>query len=54
MYPSNLRDEDWESIRHYFEYENGYCDRAIHPRQSLINGTLYVAKTGALTLKQIH
>ena len=24
MYASDLRDEDWERIRHYFEYENGY------------------------------
>ncbi len=46
MYASDLRDEDWERIRHYFEYENGYGNRAIHTRRSLINGILYVVKTG--------
>jgi putative transposase len=46
MYASDLKDEDWERIRHHFEYENGYGNRAIHTRRSLVNGILYVVKTG--------
>ena len=46
MHASDLRDEDWERGRHYFEYENGYCNRAIQPRRSLINGILHAVKTG--------
>lgn len=46
MYPSDLTEAEWESIRHHFEYSNGYGNRAIHTRRALINGILYVAKSG--------
>jgi putative transposase len=46
MYPSDLKDKEWDGIRHYFEYANGYGNRAIHCRRSLVNGILYVVKTG--------
>ena len=46
MYPSDLKDHEWERIRHYFEYANGYGNRAIHSRRSLVNGILYVVKSG--------
>ena len=46
MYPSDLKDEEWDHIRHHFEYWNGYGHRAIHTRRSLINGILYVTKNG--------
>ena len=46
MYSSDLKDKDWETIRHYFEFSNGYGNRAIHPRRNLVNGILYVVKTG--------
>ena len=46
MYPSDLKDKEWELIRHYFEYTNGYGNRAIHSRRSLVNGILYVVKSG--------
>ena len=44
MYSSDLKDKDWETIRHYFEFSNGYGNRAIHPRRNLVNGILYVVK----------
>ena len=46
MYPSDLRDNEWESIRHYFEYSNGYGNRAVHTPRSMVNGILYVVKSG--------
>ena len=46
MYPSDLKDQEWERIRHYFEYANGYGNRAIHSRRLLVNGILYVVKSG--------
>lgn len=45
-YPSDLKDKEWELIRHYFEYSNGYGNRAIHTRRSMVNGILYVVKSG--------
>ena len=29
MYSSDLKDKDWETIRHYFEFSNGYGNRAM-------------------------
>jgi putative transposase len=46
MYPSDLKDKEWEMIRHHFEYKNGYGNRAVHTRRALVNGILYVVKTG--------
>ena len=45
MYPSDLRDKDWALIAHHFGV--GKCgNRAMHSRRSLVNGILYVVKTG--------
>jgi len=44
-YSSDLRDGDWELIKHHFDTGN-YGNRAIHTRRSLVNGILYVVKTG--------
>lgn len=46
MYPSDLKEKEWELIRHHFEFANGYGNRAVHTRRSLVNGILYVVKTG--------
>ena len=46
MYPSDLKDKEWGMIQHYFEYENGYGHRAKYPRRLMIDGILYVVKTG--------
>lgn len=44
-YPSDLKDKDWELIKHHFD-TGKYGNRAVHSRRSLINGILYVVKTG--------
>ncbi|MGL6187901.1 MAG: transposase [Holosporales bacterium] len=44
-YPSDLRDRDWELIKHNF-CVGKYGNRAVHSRRSLVNAILYVVKTG--------
>ena len=44
-YGSDLRDGDWDLIQHHFS-TGKYGNRAIHSRLSLVNGILYVVKTG--------
>lgn len=45
MYASNLKDKDWELIKHHFSTGN-YGNRAKHSRRRLVDGILYVVKTG--------
>ena len=44
-YPSDLTDTQWDCISHHFA-TGKYGNRAIHSRRSLVNGILYVVKTG--------
>lgn len=44
-YPSDLTDIQWDSISHHFS-TGKYGNRATHSRRSLVNGILYVVKTG--------
>ena len=44
-YRSDLKDKDWGIIGHYFG-TGKYGNRVIHSRRSLVNGILYVVKTG--------
>ena len=44
-YPSDLRDKDWDLIKHHFA-TGKYGNRAVHPRRRLVEGILYVVKTG--------
>ena len=46
MYASDLNDREWEQLQHYFEHPNGYGKRAKYSRRTLVNGILYVMKTG--------
>ncbi|PPE05325.1 transposase [Holospora curviuscula] len=45
VYPSDLRDRDWELIKDHFA-TGKYGNCAVHSRRSLVNGILYVVKTG--------
>jgi len=45
-YPSDLTDREWESIRHHFEYENGYGNRRKYPVRTMLNAIFYVVKSG--------
>lgn len=44
-YPSDLKDKEWDLIKEHFA-TGRYGNRAIHSRRSLVNGILYVVKTG--------
>lgn len=44
-YPSDLKDADWALIAFHFS-TGKYGNRAVHSRRSLVNGILYVVKTG--------
>ena len=46
MYPSDLNDEEWAIIKHFFEYKNGYGNRAKYTRRSMVNAILYIVKSG--------
>mgnify|MGYP001135829860 CR=1 FL=1 len=45
-YPSDLSDAQWETIRPWLEYTNGYGNRRQHPLRLMINAILYRVKTG--------
>ena len=42
MYPSDLSDKEWNTIKHIFANGN----RAQHSKRSLVNGVFYLVKTG--------
>jgi len=44
-YPSNLTDKQWEMIKDHFAIGN-YCKSRIHNQKTLVDGVLYVIKTG--------
>jgi putative transposase len=44
-YPSDLTDSQWDLIKPHFDTKN-YGKRRKHSRRRLINGVLYVVKTG--------
>lgn len=43
-YPSDITDQEWELIRHHFEYENGYGNRRKYPVRTMPNAALIVKK----------
>lgn len=45
-YPSDLNDQEWDAIRHHFEYENGYGNRRKHSPRIMLNAILYLVKSG--------
>lgn len=45
-YPSDLTDAQWEAIRPWLEYTNGYGNRRKHSLRVMINAILYLVKTG--------
>lgn len=45
-YSSDLTDDEWELISHHFVIYKGHCRPRKHPYRELINGILYVMRTG--------
>jgi transposase len=45
-YPSDLTDRQWDCIKDFFEGENRGKHLRKHKKRELVNGVLYVVKTG--------
>ncbi len=45
-YPTDLSDKEWEVIRPFLEYSNGYGHKRKHEIRIVINAIFYVSKTG--------
>jgi putative transposase len=46
MYPSSLKDKEWERIKGYFEPEDKRGRKAIHSKKQVVDGILYITKSG--------
>jgi putative transposase len=46
MYDSDVKDEEWELIKHYFNKRDKRGTKPIHQRRDIVNAIFYVAKTG--------
>lgn len=46
MYTSDLKEEEWEKISHFFDRTDPRGKKAKYDVRSVVNGILYVAKTG--------
>ena len=46
MYPSDMSDEEWSLIEHYFARRDKRGTQAKHNRRSIVNAIFYVTKTG--------
>ena len=43
-YPTDLLDKDWDIIRPFLEYQNGYGHRRKYDVRNVINAIFYVSK----------
>ena len=46
MYPSNLSDQDWSAIEHFFTRSDPRGAKSIHSKHTIVNAVLYVVKSG--------
>jgi putative transposase len=46
VYPSDLSDGQWSMLEMFFPEYPGHCRPRIHSFRSIINGILYVVRTG--------
>lgn len=46
MYDSDLRDIEWELIKHFFDKKDGRGAKPIHKRRDIVNTIFYVVKSG--------
>ena len=45
-YPTDLSDREWDIIKPFLEYSNGYGHRRKYNIRSVVNAIFYVSKTG--------
>ena len=46
MYPSNLSDQEWSEIEHFFRRSDPRGAKSIHSKHAIVNAVLYVVKSG--------
>ncbi|WP_294880077.1 transposase [Sulfurimonas sp. RIFOXYB12_FULL_35_9] len=46
MYPSDLTDDEWEEIKHFFERPDPRGNKGYHDKRDIINAIFYVIKGG--------
>ena len=46
MYPSDLTEKEWDLVKDFFEFKNGYGNRSLYPRKVLVDAILYLVKSG--------
>ena len=46
MYPSDLKDEEWEQIAGFFEKKDYRGCKPKHPKRKILDGIFYVVKGG--------
>lgn len=45
-YPSDLTDDEWEGIKHFFERPDPRGNKGIHEKRTIVNAIFYVVKGG--------
>jgi putative transposase len=45
-YPSDLNDNEWELIEHFFERPDPRGNKGYHSKRTIVNGIFYVIKGG--------
>ncbi len=46
MYPSDLTDEQWKLIEHYFERPDPRGAESKHSKRTIVNAIIYVIRSG--------
>ena len=46
MYPSSLKEREWELVRPYFEPKDCRGRKPVHDKKAIVDGILYVVKSG--------
>ncbi len=46
MYPSNLSDQAWSEIEHFFKRSDPRGAKSVHSKYTVVNAVFYVVKTG--------
>ena len=44
-YPSDLKDKEWDLIKHHFKHGN-YGNRSKYDKRELVNAVFYIIKSG--------
>jgi putative transposase len=46
IYPSDLTDDEWEGIKHFFDRPDPRGNKGLHEKRTIVNAIFYVVKGG--------